>query len=241
MVAGSNPAGIATFSMLCGLRCDKVPTRVYSEFQLLFPVSPLPLAYRRALMSECLVEGCPGQHHAKGYCKPHYLRWHRRGTTDRILAPTGEALNYIDTVVMHWTSDGCFIWPYQRDNHGYSRVRLPNGKDGKAHRLVCEMVNGPPPTPSHHAAHSCGNGHRGCVSPKHLRWATPAENQLDRYKHGTMLKGERQWKSKLTASKVREIRQKAHTVSNSQLAREYNVTPGAIDLVVKRKNWAWVD
>jgi hypothetical protein len=33
--------------------------------------------------------------------------------------------------------------------------------------------------------HSCGNGDKGCVNPKHLRIGTPSENNADTLEHGT--------------------------------------------------------
>jgi hypothetical protein len=54
-----------------------------------------------------------------------------------------------------------------------------------AHRLMCQLAHGDPPTPDHIAAHSCGRGHEGCVNPNHLSWKTYSENELDKRVHGT--------------------------------------------------------
>ena len=79
--------------------------------------------------------------------------------------------------------DGCLIWPLGCDQEGRGQVCVGNGKVRKAHRVMCEMVNGPCP-PGHQAAHECGNGHLGCVHPKHLKWKTQSANTLDRVRHG---------------------------------------------------------
>jgi hypothetical protein len=86
----------------------------------------------------------------------------------------------------HINHDGkeCLIWPYSRNHQGYGQAaRL--GKIIKANRLMCILAHGDPPTPKHHAAHSCGNGHLGCVHPRHFSWKTPQENRMESNKHGT--------------------------------------------------------
>lgn len=82
-----------------------------------------------------------------------------------------------------YTGDGCLIWPHRRNNFGYGEAYV-DGKMRRAHRVMCELAHGAPPTPKHYAAHSCGNGHIGCVNPKHLSWKTPSENQRDTVRHG---------------------------------------------------------
>ena len=47
-------------------------------------------------------------------------------------------------------------------------------------RVVCEEVNGPPPTSKHEASHLCENGKGGCVNGSHLTWETSAENHARR-------------------------------------------------------------
>jgi hypothetical protein len=52
---------------------------------------------------------------------------------------------------------------------------------------MCKLVNGDPPA-GYETAHSCGNGHLRCITPKHLHWKTPAQNQQENSKRGnTML------------------------------------------------------
>ena len=87
-----------------------------------------------------------------------------------------------------YQGDDCLPWPFCRDGR-VGRGRM--GHEGKrpwAHRLMCELAHGPPPTPKHQAAHECGKGHYGCVNPRHLAWKTNSENQLDRRKNGNMLR-----------------------------------------------------
>tara|TARA_R100000655_G_scaffold109815_2_gene165676 strand:+ start:900 stop:1223 length:324 start_codon:yes stop_codon:yes gene_type:complete len=104
---------------------------------------------------------------------------------------------------------------------------------------MCEKVNGPPPTPEHHAAHSCGKGHDGCVNPKHLYWATPKQNARDKITHGTSNRGERHGNAKLTRDAVTDIRSNT-TDSKDQLAAKYGVTRTTVNDVIAGRRWKWL-
>src|SRR3990167_5821208 len=74
--------------------------------------------------------------------------------------------------------DDCLIWPFARKQDGRGQIGY-EGETYGAHEFMCILVNGPAPSPIHETAHSCGNGHGGCVNPKHLSWKTPTENHID--------------------------------------------------------------
>jgi hypothetical protein len=101
-------------------------------------------------------------------------------------------------------------------------------------------VNGPPPTPEHEAAHSCGKGHEGCIAPGHLEWKTPAENTADRLVHGTHSRGERSYWAKLTEADVREILAMKGIIPQRKLAVRFGVTHQTIYKILRRQIWAWV-
>jgi|SRR5580700_477015 hypothetical protein len=120
----------------------------------------------------------------------------------------------------------------------YGRV----GKNRKilwAHRVMCELVNGPCP-PDHEAAHSCGRGKFGCVHPKHLSWKTRTHNQLDRAQHGTKSLGYYKHRPKLTPDKVREIRDMKGTKTQREIATQFGVTDATIRDIYAGKSWAHV-
>jgi hypothetical protein len=112
--------------------------------------------------------------------------------TKRKKAPNGEPERFYREVVLTWTSDECLLWPYAKISSGYGQMAIEPGRRGKSgkrvlvSRRVCEDTNGPPPTPHHDAAHSCGKGHLGCCNPKHLHWATRLENVAEAIAHGTV-------------------------------------------------------
>jgi hypothetical protein len=90
----------------------------------------------------------------------------------------GHYYQWLKDHVAH-VGDECLIWPGTRNWNGYGTL----GVDGDlcyAHRTMCKLVHGDPPTPKHVAAHSCHNGKGGCVHPKHVSWKTPRENLLER-------------------------------------------------------------
>lgn len=77
-----------------------------------------------------------------------------------------------------YEGDACLPWPFARLPEGYGQFgRL--GRSYIAHRFMCRMAHGEPPTPQHQAAHDCGKGHEGCINPRHLSWKTPHENLMD--------------------------------------------------------------
>ena len=94
-------------------------------------------------------------------------------------------MSVLERHVDKWTPEpntGCYLWI-----GGFSTGRSDrpsagwNGKIVAVARVVCEEVNGQPPSSKHHAAHNTPNGCVGtnCVNGGHLRWATAKENQQD--------------------------------------------------------------
>jgi hypothetical protein len=113
---------------------------------------------------------------------------------------TNERMLWLRDVALPYSGDECLVWPFGREPTGYCSMGR-HGKKFYVHRHVCELVHGAPPTPKHHAAHSCNNGPGGCVSPRHLSWKTNAENQHDRFRSQPV-----NVRYKLLPAQVEEIR-----------------------------------
>lgn len=131
-----------------------------------------------------------------------------------------------------YQGDDCLIWPLSR-SRGYGQVGV-NGKSRPAHRLMCELANGPAPSSKHHAAHSCGRGADGCVNPRHLSWKTVSENMFDRSKHGTHGRGGKQ---KLAYEQVLEIRSLCGTMTDEKIAERFGVTRGLVYQIRAVRIW----
>lgn len=141
-----------------------------------------------------------------------------------------------ETVLIHTTRDKCLIWPFARSKQGYGRMSF-GGRNHIVSRLVCLKRHGVPPSPKHQAAHSCGNGHLGCVNPHHLSWKTRKENSADSVAHGTSAAGERHRSAKLNAADVEEIRRRQDEAARYRLAREFGVSECTISSIIHRRTW----
>lgn len=130
------------------------------------------------------------------------------------------------------------------DRDGYLRVSLYYNKrlhKYKVHRLICEAFHGPCPE-GLECRHL--NGDRTDNLAENLVWGTPAENQADRVRNGTMnpLRGEKHHATKLTENDVRAIRKTYATgnVNQRQLAKLYGMSRWQIGRIVRGQDWQHV-
>jgi len=133
----------------------------------------------------------------------------------------------------------CIIWPYALSN-GYAEF-ADKGKVKRGHQVACEMANGPRPAGAQ-SAHNCGRA--ACINPRHLRWATCAENHADRLIHGTSNRGSGNPMCVLSADDVRSIREAAATGKRGVLTRcaeRFGISVQHVSDIVHRKKWAWLD
>lgn len=138
----------------------------------------------------------------------------------------------------------CWLWTgcsqYRSGRISYGRIAYGT-KVALAHRVSWELNIGPIPH-GHQVLHRCDNPQ--CVNPTHLFLGTQVENIADmvaKQRQGAA-RGEKAWCAKLTASKVKEIREKHKSggVTMVDLAREYGVSDSMIQFIIQRKNWKHV-
>lgn len=183
----------------------------------------------------CNIEDCcnpAGK--SRGMCNAHYLRFLRRGNPTSGRTMNGEKAAYL--LAHMW--DDCPKWPYKRMSNGYAQIHWKSAKTRSqlVHRVVCELVNGPPPTDKSEAAHACGKGHEGCFGARCLSWKDRTGNAADMVAHGNSAWGERSYFARLTKAQVVEILASLHE-PNSSLARRYGVTTDSIQNIRTGKTW----
>lgn len=190
-------------------------------------------------MDTCTVYGCDKLAIRFGLCGAHYQRKRRHGS------PLKGGTAY--GVVHRWAADhasytgrACLKWPFSTCKSGYGTARV-NGRTITANHYMCELAHGRPPPGKPFATHVCGNGHKGCVNPKHLRWASAKQNQMDRARHGTSNRGERCGSAKLSRDDVYQIRRLIERGAMlKDIASKYSVNPITISDIKTGRTWAWL-
>jgi hypothetical protein len=130
--------------------------------------------------------------------------------------------------------------PTKISTKGYRTIRL-DGKTFNLARVVCWLVHGPPPSPSHYADHI--NRRKLDDSPGNLRWVTASESNrnicpIARKKHNERIKvctTGRFKPSKLTISKVNQIRKSP--LNHVMAAEKFGVSRWQVSLI--RRNLRW--
>lgn len=187
----------------------------------------------------CKVEGCELPGYRKGWCCSHYCRWKRHGNPLLGSTGMGEVSRWIHDVALRYDADDCLDWPFSKGINGYGIIKLSD-KMTNASRHICGIVHGPAPSPTHHAGHSCGKGHLGCVNPRHLLWMTPSDNQKDRIKHGTHGRGVKNPAASLTEKDVLEIRSLKGKISQRRIAEIFGVSQAHVSDIQRKKRWGWL-
>lgn len=188
-------------------------------------------------MTICKVANCEGIVFAKGWCSSHYQRWRRHGSPFKGRKTyNGEPEKFIQKA-FYWNSKNCLIWPFHcHPKFGYASI----GKNTRVSRIVCKKIHGCAPTKKHEAAHSCGKGHLGCISPLHLSWKTHFENMQDMIAHGTVARGTKIKSSKLDEEQVIEIRSRKGKELQRITALEFGIGQDQVSRIQTSHRWSWL-
>ncbi|MBB3411196.1 hypothetical protein FHT87_005149 [Rhizobium sp. BK316] len=187
----------------------------------------------------CSIPDCGKPHYGRGLCNKHWQRLRKYGDPHISKTTPGDPEKYLYDVVLSYNGDECLIWPFGRVSTGYGLVRI-DGKSALVSRFVCEKICGPAPSITHEAAHSCGKGHLGCATKRHLSWKTPTENKADQLIHGTRARGTKHGNAKLTEAAVETIRSLCGKAKQAEIAQRFGVDQSVISRVQSGKRWAWL-
>ena len=184
----------------------------------------------------CAIAGCVRLYYQAGYCRAHWTRWKKYGDPTAGKTLRGKPQMFLARALAY-NGDDCVLWPYSKDTRGYPLIYWDGAYHG-THRLVCQTVKGPRPTPLHQAAHNCGVAL--CINPGHIAWKTPSENMQDKVIHGTHSRGERNWCTKLTEADVHEIRSLKGKMLQRDIATKFGVAETTISGIHRGATWAWL-
>ena len=185
----------------------------------------------------CTVEGCNSPRVGRGLCSKHWQRWRKSGdplACEFSQSSPGQPLAFLTKAIATDTEE-CIHWPYMVSKSGYAKMHY-KGRQTHVSRIVCEIAYGPPPTPSHEAAHNCGKGHEACINHRHLQWKTKLENEADKRRHGTILDGTKHNMVKLAENQVQEIRTLSH-LSAPKIGRLYGVSTQTVYDIRWSRTW----
>lgn len=135
-------------------------------------------------------------------------------------------------------SGSCWLFTGCVNNNGYGQIRH-NGKTMLAHRVAYELITGEEPNGV--LLHTCDTPL--CCNPEHLTVGTQRDNLQDMRNKGRGVNpphvpGEKCGMSKLTDTKVKEIRSSGLT--QRQLATIYGVSQPTIGKILRRETWLHV-
>ena len=142
----------------------------------------------------------------------------------------------------------CWIWMGRTTGGSYTKYGLfyvrvhssrgPAGRMESTHRLAYELTNGPIPK-GKQIRHRCDNGM--CVRPDHLVPGTHQENMDDKVRKNRQVRGEAVNTAKLTASQVRQIRERFHRGEFAiDLGKEFGIEANGIERIAFGRTWRHV-
>ena len=137
---------------------------------------------------------------------------------------------------------GLVLSQYLHKTRGYLTVRLFDGDRKKTfdvHKLMAMTFFKDVPD-GYHVCHN--DGIKTNCKLENLRIDTKSSNEMDKIKHGTSNRGERNGNSKHTEDLIRKIKHEIKNgINSSQLAKMFGMTPTYIRSIKNGYKWSWVE
>lgn len=133
--------------------------------------------------------------------------------------------------------ESCWPWIGVTTESGYGRFSFA-GRGYQAHRLVCTLAHGDPPSVDSEACHSKSCTTRACCNPSHLRWDSHAGNMADVAALGRQ-KGENNPRATITAE-IAAAAWERRAEGAVALSVAFGVPYAAIRAVIRGLSWTHV-
>lgn len=138
-------------------------------------------------------------------------------------------------------TDTCWLWTASITSRGYGQCFF-HQKVSTTHRVSYILNYGCIPD-NLHVCHHCDVRH--CVRPDHLFLGTNKDNlqdasQKNRISRTHQKRGSDHPLSKLTNTDVMEIRDLSSRMTQSEIARLYNVRQNTIFCILSGQTWSWL-
>lgn len=147
--------------------------------------------------------------------------------------PAKPARRWLDALVAAPPAE-CVHWPFGSATTGRGLIWV-DGKTRNASRVALVLFTGKDPA-GEHAAHLpvvCGDVR--CVNPRHLYWATPAENNADKELDGTHQRGARNGHNRWSESQAQTALD--HPGTHRQAAAAAGISVASAAKIRQRKLW----
>lgn len=202
-----------------------------------FSIKPCEVKRRKFCSLPCRIKGQVG--------RPAWNKGIKRSLSERFWEKVDKSAG----------PDGCWIWRAHLDKDGYGTFtpdHIPIG----AHRFSYELIYGFIPQ-GIFVCHNCpGRDNPSCVNPKHLWLGTNSDNLKDASSKGVKIgwhktgivpnlkpelrRGELVKHSKLKTIDVVLIRELADKLSNTKIARMFNIDQGHVSNIINQKRWSHI-
>lgn len=174
----------------------------------------------------CLIDGCERAMHAGGFCRMHGARIGRTGSPGGLKPErlgSGDVLKELEELSTCET-DFC-VYPTSR-----AKLKI-DGRQMTISRGMWYILHGDPGSAG--VLHTCGNGHRACVNPRHLYLGDARTNARDRD-----IRDNRSPGGKITHDDATCIRNRCESgTSIEELASQFGITKNTVYRIVTYRSW----